>query len=91
MPFSLPLPGGLVTILIAPDETNAFERCSQDPFYDTRIEVAHFRFFVSGWRVSLTQTRRDAILVSKIDVFVYLGHGIVHRDAIWFLLRSVFR
>ena len=31
---------------------------------------------------SLTQNRRNANLVSKNDVLVYLGHGIVQTDAI---------
>ena len=45
---------------------------------------------ISEWRGSFTQTRRNINLVSKNDVFVYLGHGITHRDAIGFLLKSVF-
>ena len=37
------------------------------------IEVAHFRFLVSDRRASSTQNRRNVNVVSKNDVFVYLG------------------
>ena len=30
----------------------------------------------------LTQNRRNAILIAKTDVWVYLGHGIIRRGAI---------
>ena len=36
----------------------------------------------SEWRGSLTQNCRNANLVPKNDVIVYLGHGIIHRDAV---------
>ena len=45
----------------------------------------------SEWRGSLTQNLRNAInLVWKKDVIVYVGHGIIHRDAIIILLKSIF-
>ena len=51
------------------------------------MEVAHFRFFHTD-RASKTQNRRNANLVPKNDVYAYFDHRIVHRDAIWCLLKS---
>ena len=40
---------------------------------------------------SLTQNRRNNVnLVSKKNVSICLGHGVIHRDAIGFLLKLVF-
>ena len=38
----------------------------------------------SAERGSLTQNRRNTHIVSKNVFFVYLGHGVIHRDAIGF-------
>ena len=45
------------------------------------IEVAHFRYFVSGRRGSLIPCRRNAKIDSEKRRFVDLGHGIIRRDA----------
>ena len=58
-------------------------------FYD---RGSTFRLFVFSecWG-SLTRNRRNVNLVSTNGVFVYLGHGIVHRDAIRFFAGVSFR
>ena len=47
----------------------------------------------SEWRgpLIITQNLENASLVSENEVFVYFRYEITHRDAIWFLLTSVFR
>ena len=57
------------------------------------LEVAQFRCFVSERRgSSLARNRRNANLdFEKKRGFIDSGHGIIRRDAIWFLLKSVFR
>ena len=44
------------------------------------IEVTRFLKTSSASRGSLFQDRRDTKLVSKIDVFVYLSHEVVHLE-----------
>ena len=46
------------------------------------IEVAHFDKTFSECQGSLTRNRRNSNLVSKNDVFVYLGNGFIHWDTI---------
>ena len=49
-----------------------------EAFYDRGSTFPLF-FFMND-RGSLTQTRRNANLVSKNDVLVYLGNGSIFRD-----------
>ena len=50
-----------------------------------------FPLLISELHDSLIQNRRIANLVSEDDVFVRLGHGICHGDAICFLAEVSFR
>ena len=45
------------------------------------IEVAHFRYFVSERRGSLTPNRRNVNIEFEKKRLVDLGHGIIRRDA----------
>ena len=46
------------------------------------IEVAHFRYFVSERRGSLSPNHRNANLDFEAKRFLDSGHGIIRRDAI---------
>ena len=50
-----------------------------DAFYDKDSKLQ--LFFVSERRNASTQNRPNANLVSKHDVFEYVGHRTIHRDA----------
>lgn len=54
------------------------------------LRVAHFRLDASEGRGSLTQNRRNANHVSKLDILVYSGYGVILRDAICFQLKPGF-
>ena len=56
------------------------------------MEVAHFRYFFLNDGVPLPKiVVRVANFVSEDDVFVYLSHGISHRDAIRIFAGVSFR
>ena len=46
------------------------------------MEVAHFRYFVSERRGSLSPNRRNANLDFQKKCFLDSGHGVIRRDAI---------
>ena len=48
------------------------------------IEVAHFRYLFPNGRAPLRQIVGRPVCFSKNEVVVYLGHGIIHCDAIRF-------
>ena len=58
------------------------------------IEVGHIfpvKYFLNGWALLNPQIRRNANLVPKKTVFVYLGHGIILSSGRFdFLLEPVF-
>ena len=54
-------------------------------FYDKGSTYSLFFFLKGG-----AHNHKNASLVSKNDVVVYLGHVIIHRDAVRFLLKPVF-
>ena len=58
---------------------------STDAFYDR--EVAHFCRHV--FRMTGLQIVGMPTLLRTMTFLVYLGHEIIHRDAILFLLKSV--
>ena len=58
-----------------------YDRCSKLP---TKTNL-------NGRGLFITQNRRNVDLVLKNGVFVQLGHGIIHRDAVCFFAEVSFR
>ena len=58
-----------------------------DAFYDRGSTLPLFFFCVTGF---LNPESSECQFCFEKCIFVYLGHGIIYRDALWFWLKSVF-